>query len=159
MRLVSGHVAVLCAMPADVAAQEEVICCGRVSVGRESGCPGGEVIGEERVDRCATGRAGDSLGLSRVERSVAQHLVDRSAGAGDVTDGEGPDFLAAHAEAVLDRHCRGVSHGEDRGALLQSFQHHEPDALDREWRERPRCEVIAALSRRDVPRRASPGAT
>ena len=49
--LVAGHVAVGCAVPAEVAAQEEVVIGGRIAVRLQGGLPGDEVVSQEGVDR------------------------------------------------------------------------------------------------------------
>jgi len=74
--LASGHLAVRCAVAAQVAKQQKVVGGGRVSVRGESGAPGGEVVCQERVDRGSARRPGRALDLPRVERYVAQDLAD-----------------------------------------------------------------------------------
>lgn len=80
--LVSGHVAVRCAVPAQVAAEQEVVVSSRVSVRCQSGRPSGEVISQERIDRRPAGRAGRAFGLPSVERSVAQDLANSGTATG-----------------------------------------------------------------------------
>jgi hypothetical protein len=122
-------------------------------------CSMGLPMSQERVDRRPPGPPGGALGLPSVKRAVAQDLANRRTATGNIADGQRPDLLISHAKAVLHRDRRGVAEREERGPLLQPLQHHKADPLNRQRRQRPRWQIVAALPRRHLPGRTGAGTT